>query len=55
MRLGHTSEEELADRLAAFDAAWTALDEDERLLASVVYMDNETNPDRITVRLGGKN
>lgn len=55
LRLGATPADGIAARLEAFDAAWSALDEDERDAARVIYMDNETNPDRITVRFGGNN
>jgi len=55
LHLGKTSNGALPLRLAAFDAAWSALDEQERAQASVIFMDNETNPDRITVRFGGQN
>ena len=55
LRLGRTGDDQLSERLAAFDAAWSALDEDERDAARIVFMDNEINPDRITVRFGGKN
>ncbi len=55
LRLGKTSDGALPQRLAAFDAAWGALDDQERAAARVIFMDNQTNPDRITVRFGGKN
>ncbi len=39
----------LARRLAAFDAAWRALDDRERALASAVYINNATHPNRVIV------
>jgi hypothetical protein len=50
VRLGEVRDDRaLRDRLDAFDATWAALDERERTLASTIYLDNETNPNRITV------
>lgn len=55
LRLGTAADRQPDDRLAAFDAAWRALDPDERAGARIVFLDNETNPNRITVRFGGTN
>ena len=49
VRLGDATAAEIDRRLAAFDAAWASLAEEERMLARVIYLDNETNPDRVTV------
>jgi cell division septal protein FtsQ len=50
IRLGHLDGDQAAVRLAAFDTTWTALHEDERRTVRVVYLDNRTRPDRVTVR-----
>lgn len=48
--LGHGRELAPLDRrLAAFDAAWRALADDERALAAAVYVNNATHPNRVTV------
>jgi len=39
----------LPRRLAAFDAAWRALADDERSTATAVYVNNATHPNRVTV------
>jgi hypothetical protein len=49
IRVGDGEGEALAARLRTFDAAWSALDPDERAAARVVYVDNKTRPDRVTV------
>lgn len=49
IRVGPAASEQLAHRLRAFDAAWSALDDHERQTARVVYADNDTHPDRVTV------
>lgn len=49
IRLGDGDRATLSRRLSTFDAAWSALTDDERDTARVVYLDNETRPDRVTV------
>lgn len=49
IRLGRGQPETLATRLEVFDAAWDALEPEERASARVIYADNVTRPDRITV------
>lgn len=49
IRLGRGEPEVLAARLEVFDAAWDALEPEERISARVIYADNVTRPDRITV------
>ncbi len=53
LRLGRGYESHMPEKLAAFDTAWQALNEDERAAARVIYMDNQANSDRITVRFEG--
>lgn len=49
IRLGRGGPDTLRTRLAVFDAAWDALEPEERSDARVIYADNVTRPDRITV------
>ncbi len=49
IRVGHGSPEQLEQRLRTFDAAWAALDAATRAAALIVYVDNTTRPDRVTV------
>jgi cell division protein FtsQ len=49
LRLGRGEPEVLATRLEVFDAAWDTLEPEERTSARVIYADNVTRPDRITV------
>ncbi len=49
IRVGHAREGALAERLRYFDAAWASLSADERDAARMVYVDNTTRPERVTV------
>lgn len=49
VRLGAAEGDELALRLARFDAAWTALGPDERARARAIHVDNDTRTDLVTV------
>jgi len=49
IRVGHARERALSERLRVFDAAWASLSLDERDSARIVYVDNTTRPERVTV------
>ncbi len=49
IRVGSGDDQEVHARLAAFDAAWDALDADERKRARVVHATGATRPDYVTV------
>lgn len=49
VRVGHGSLDVLGARLRAFDAAWQALQPEERARVRVVYADTSPRPDRVTV------
>jgi cell division protein FtsQ len=52
IRLGLSTDDDLAARFARFDATWSSLSPDERAAARAVNLDSATRPDRVTVRLG---
>jgi cell division protein FtsQ len=52
VRLGRGPAPILRERLRAFDAAWGALDDDERATVRSIRVDNVTHPDRVTVAFG---
>lgn len=52
IRVGDGDADQLGQRLRTFDTAWAALSDDERRGARVVYVDNATQPDRVTVGFG---
>ncbi|HUH05611.1 MAG TPA: FtsQ-type POTRA domain-containing protein [Kofleriaceae bacterium] len=52
IRVGDGDAEQIDRRLDTFDVAWAALSDDERQGARVVYVDNATQPDRVTVGFG---
>jgi cell division septal protein FtsQ len=49
VRVGQGAATTLRARMRAFDAAWAALSDDERSAARIVYADNSTRTDRVTV------
>ena len=52
IRVGNGSSQTLARRLHTFDIAWASLEAETRAAAHVVYVDNTTRPDRVTVGFG---
>lgn len=52
IRVGDGDAEQIDRRLNTFDVAWAALSDEERQGARVVYVDNATQPDRVTVGFG---
>jgi cell division protein FtsQ len=49
IRVGDGDPADIGHRLDTFDTAWGALSDDERRSARIVYVDNATQPDRVTV------
>lgn len=49
VRLGATDGAQLTDRLARFDATWSALSPDERARARAIHVDNDIRTDLVTV------
>ena len=52
IRIGLGSRQQLAQRLRAFDAAWTDLSEEERQTARVIHVNRDTTPTRVSVAFG---
>jgi cell division protein FtsQ len=52
IRVGNGSSQTLSRRLHTFDIAWASLEPETRAAAHVVYVDNTTRPDRVTVGFG---
>jgi cell division protein FtsQ len=49
IHLGRSTTHRLGEQLQAFDIAWAELGEGERVRAEQIYVNNDTNPGRITV------
>jgi len=49
IRLGKGTTSQLARRLTAFDAAWSALSAEERQTARVIHVNRDTTPQRVSV------